>query len=277
MRFLDISSWTSERLNSLIESAEILDTTFPDHEIISVGQSPAWIVYALERLRQERGVDPQTKFLSFSGFFLSNTDDRSFTAMKEKYPSKNRLSLYFNYLGEQGIAPEDLIKSKENDGHTPPVFIDFIYDGQGFPSFIHTLQRYVDEKYPAPNKKDIGQACRFVGLRCDRSFSFLSRITIGNPSDASLQTIEIDNIPSINKELNLFLAGSKGSERAEVYSDRLVPAFDISAAGRGKLMDMENEARCNAIKRAIDNTVKRHVSEKERQKHKAQQLAKPSV
>jgi hypothetical protein len=258
MRHLDISNWTDGRTNGLVRLAENIEKEYPKQHIVAVGQSPAWMVYTLGLLREAEGKPSDTTLLSFSGNFLSRSGSQ-FLPNASKYPDSTRLHNYFNYLTQEKSTPRDILDRYKNDPMQKTVFFDFMFDGEGFPSFVHLLTT-CDKWLNQTQKSRLMEACVFHELRGSKeSISPFSEMDFFSENGIDVFSVPLVSNKDMNDDLHYSFSGKKGEEEGHIGSDRLVPSFDISAQGQGKLLPTNNEARQNLIKAKIKDAVAQHV------------------
>jgi len=144
---------------------------FPEHKIISVGQSPAWITMGVGMIRRLRGEDANIGFVPFTGNYMESAGDeeiklrrngRTETTMARSFKTAAGRPLdpevaarYQSYLGKLKLSPDDLAGEMEQGKKF--IFCDLTRTGGGLASFMS-----------AWSENTSPEVCRFLGtgLEC---------------------------------------------------------------------------------------------------------------
>lgn len=144
---------------------------FPEHKIVSVGQSPAWITLGVGMIRRLRGEKANIGFVPFTGNFMESTGDeeirvrkdgrtvnglaRTFKSAAGKVIDPAVSARYQDMLGNLKLSPNDLAeKMKQGEKF---IFCDLTRTGGGLASFMSEW-----------SKDTSPEVCRFLGtgLEC---------------------------------------------------------------------------------------------------------------
>ncbi len=133
--------WRQNRFISQITdwAFEIADQ-YPDARIISLGQSPAWIVLSVGMIRRLRGNHANISFVPFTDNFAKRaTNDNgshtmTFDRQTNRFPHAKCLQRYFNYISRLDATPGQLIKAGEQGQQT--IITEMIRSGSGLASFL---------------------------------------------------------------------------------------------------------------------------------------------
>jgi hypothetical protein len=274
MRQLDISNWSDYILDRAVNYAYELTQKYPDAHLVSVGQSPSWIIYAAAQIRKARGEDEQVSFLPFSGRFMTRavSDDYPAYMLSDNRPTADNLSHYFNFMSEKGVCPPS-IAARFNEAGRQTVFIDYSCTGQGLASFLHLCleaQRRVDNQdvQRTARKATLFHALTNEGAQLHNEPRILVQSAQKRFVGVDLQSLHIDA-----GSYFVNLAGFRGEEGGHLGSDRLVPSYDISKTGKNVLLPTENDARIKLVKRKFDDKVSSFL---DKQRRKALKAAAPS-
>lgn len=160
-RWFDRAGWR----NQAIDWAYQLDQTYPEHRLVAVGQSPAWMVHLAGYIREQQGRPNNTTIIPFSGNFLGrDRDDRvkypanpflpafrptvdqpEVTPEAQKlWPREPVVSAYFTHLAGLNAAPENIVADARRGLKT--VFIDAGETFKGIASFAALYLKDADHK-----------------------------------------------------------------------------------------------------------------------------------
>ncbi len=246
-------------LKHLVNAAQALNAAYPNDMLISVGQSPAWVVYTAGLIRQAtRQEAPNTKYIAFTGSFMSRRDDDNDAPRFHKdasncYPTQPDINGYFNYLASQEVTPAQLCDTLQST-QSKAVFIDLICHGSGFASFIHLLLKAYEQATPT-QQAILSQAVLFhvyqpAFLHYPKPDHYMVE-----GKDGHFTRIPLTVESGANANVFPSIAGLKGESDATEQGDRLVPCYDISRYGRKTLIHAPNDDIVAAIKSSIENAV----------------------
>ncbi len=113
----------------------------PNSRVLSLGQSPAWVVKAIEHEAKLRGLNYETGYIPFSGNFCRRLRTEGETHYYEIDANKlfaKDITRYHNRLIKLGMSPDNIIRRFENEGTTTTI-TDFLFTGKGTASFLYVL------------------------------------------------------------------------------------------------------------------------------------------
>lgn len=271
MRMLDTSEWTDEVITKTIDAAETLQSRFNNAHMVSIGQSPAWMLFALGQMRQKNGAEAEAHitYLPFSGRFTEiDTDQVTLTYnATEEAPDTTALSTYFNVMADHGVTASAILdRYDQNEQKT--VFTDYALYGEGLASFIYvyfSAMRHLcgdDEDTMA----QLAQATLFHVLAGHDSVLKHDTHLVVQSTSQSYDDIPYSRDYFGEEKFILTLAGQRGEESGHMGSDRLVASYNIAKNGRQKLLPPHNEARQKIIKAKFVNVIDRKISAANRRK-----------
>lgn len=213
-------------VTQIVSWAYDLQKAYPKNRILSLGQSPAWIVQSVGMLRKLRGHDANITFIPFTGAFLSrdyeeDSEAMAFAARPEARPDINRLSRYFTLLGRLEARPEQIEAEPEK-----VVLAEMIKSGNGLASFLDIWTSNQDD----------------AALE-----AFLNKLEIyayDTNTIANLDALSIGERTFPIKRVALSLSGAELMEgitpnnRAEPTSSRLVAMYKLSAQAEEKGIEL---------------------------------------
>ncbi|MFP4312962.1 MAG: hypothetical protein ACLFR0_01435 [Alphaproteobacteria bacterium] len=205
--------------------ARDLHEAYPDHKIISVGQSPAWITLSAGMIRKLRGEEANIAFVPFTGSFLErerpsdpDTSPKSLSAKFKEVASRPVCEKtkcdYQGFLNKLELSSSKIAEGLERGEKY--MFCDLTRTGNGFASFISTWGENVDRR-----------VCRFLG----EDLKFLS---LSGPATKDFTHFTLDDkikVP-INHyvlESDLFerLLDTSANNRTDASSSRLMATYQI--------------------------------------------------
>ena len=174
--FMDYWYKIPKYLNQAVTFAFDMKEKYPDSVIVSLGQSPAWIVHGLGMIRKLNREYANVGYIPFTGNFFKRAEDdvgdqkaMHYYAHEEKYPDKETIGRYLDYCGMYELKPLDLLKMA-NKGKKV-VLAEMIKSGSGLASFLsvwtsqldpETIERiskaiqfYVYDTQPNANKDEL--------------------------------------------------------------------------------------------------------------------------
>lgn len=251
-------------VRQLVDWAYELNDAYGKSRVLSLGQSTAWIVQAVGMMRKLRGEPANIAFIPFTGAFLErgkNTDagEMTFTDREGARPSPERVSRYFNLLGQLGAQPQQLAQTNKR-----VVIAEMIRLGNGLASFLdawtgneahgdipHIMKNvdlYTYDVFPQANL----DAMRVKGL--DYSFR-LNRVPLNHAQGRLLEEIVPHN-------------------RVEESSSRLVPIYKLSAQTEDNGLELiPNYRNREEIRLALHREIQRREQETQHQESLAYEFA----
>lgn len=211
------------KINTVIEVAETLNNLYPNNVIVSLGQSPAYIVKTADFLSKFKNKSSnEYKYLAFSGRFLSKHEKgRQFflPSYKGSIPTPEQLNKYENYLKLLLLNPASIV-SQFQKNKQPIVFVEYIQSGESLASFIYTLMSIA-----AREGVDLTQLKAAIIIH-----SFQPLINHGWPEikqiSAPPYSIKINNTQIVDNDLMVGLAN------ADQFNDRLVAHYSVDNWGK---------------------------------------------
>jgi hypothetical protein len=278
MRLLDISEWTDERLEQVVNYALALDENYKGDRLVSVGQSPAWILYALEQIRTARAEEANISYIPFSGHFMQSNylrENPSFE-LTDNQPASDHLNAYFNLLAQEELSPQH-IASRFNEQAQRTIFIDYSLYGEGFASFLHVyIEAFADAGVKTSDPALAKASAFHIATSSYSTLDFDDKVWI---EDAKGEFIPINIAQDYRKNYPTFpdfICGIRGEEEGHIGCNRLVPSYDISSKGKNKILPTNNEARQNMIKTKIKDKVRSMLQQQKAPAQPKASLAKPA-
>ena len=204
-----------------------MEEAFPDAKIISLGQSPAWIVHGVGMLRKLRREQANVVYIAFTGNFF--TKDKSyigcsnammFDADEKKYPDQERLQRYIEYSESYGYTPRQLL-DLANDGEEI-VLTEMINTGTGLAFF---LSAWTSQEEPAVIK-EFSEAIHFCVYDTNPNANE-DNLIFSNP-DGSTYSFSLDRMP-LSFEQGEIMQNTSSLNECSCGSSRLVPIYRLSA------------------------------------------------
>lgn len=216
-------------IDELIATARELNNRYKNSVIVSLGQSPAYIVKAAEILNELENNKYQNeyKYLAFSGRFLSKNRFPPSYEEEEPYPNKifyqspryslpteNQLEAYKKYLKLLKLDPIE-ITNRFNKSQIPTVFVEYMQHGESLASFLYTLNAIAATE--GINKELFKKATKYYTFQPQQfGSSIISEISVNIPPYPSAS---LENAQLANNRLMIGLAN------ADIFHDRLVPNY----------------------------------------------------
>ena len=150
---LEAADWL--RPKQAMHAAELAHNTIeqcPNSRVFSLGQSPAWIVKAIQKEAALKGMQYETGYIPFSGSFFER--EMHVQNMHIYRPKTKRADLgmsikeYRKVLTALGLSPQTIIDHFQKD-RTRTTISEFFIKGRGLASFLYVLRSWAKE-----NKQD---------------------------------------------------------------------------------------------------------------------------
>lgn len=251
-----------QKVASLVAVAGDLCDQYEGQNIVSIGHSPSWLVYAVGQMRKAQGQDPQVAFIPFSsGNFYSWQFSEHGSYFHFKYnsdsdyglPNHETISSYFNILNaeQKNLLNIDEIASHSLRLRKKTVLIDFIRSGDGFISFLWALS----QKTQCCNFEDYYHAHLFSFHRKTRDI----KMTLATHSNQSIEIkgfLEYENFDGAADSM----AGARGmiDDKSfqeglsnEKYAGRFMPFCDLNKTFHPVAHGLNNQSDIREIKKVI--------------------------
>jgi len=129
--------------DTLIAVSQEINHRYDGNVIVSVGQSPAYIIKAAELINELcENPNTQYRYLAFSGKFLdadgTHDQKKEFVTSAKTIPTQEEIASYTRYLKSVQLDPKKIIKRHRKKSQKT-VFTDFISSARGFASFVYIL------------------------------------------------------------------------------------------------------------------------------------------
>ncbi len=123
-----------ENVSQLISLAKEFEWCYPNHQKLSLGQSPAWLIKTMSLL----GGNPDDyKYVPFSGRWTKG--------YRQNYPSAEQKKAYKEYLTRIGVSPSSISNLYEEEKkHT--VLFETTHHGDGLKSFLGFMDMWRREE-----------------------------------------------------------------------------------------------------------------------------------
>jgi hypothetical protein len=251
-----------EHLKALRLDAQALNERYPEAHIVSVGQSTAWLCYMADKCRDVFNQKARCQYISFSGRFfqpehVQRQTKRQFFRYDDLWPTNAALNRYHNYLDEQKCTPAHIIHRFEEQGQRT-ILTDKIFSGCGMASFLHA---WLGSSTYDPEVLGRALTIDLCYLAQDENLAkSTSMILNASPIDKA-DLSGITRYSPVSRAVH-FSGGTAGESDVLSNSPRLVPSFDISRVGSGRLKDPQNEQMLLHIKSCIDGYINAHVKQR---------------
>jgi len=144
MNHLRTGYWKEVSIPDIIRLSDDIEEAFPDHHVVSIGETLAWSVMALGLSRALNGKEPATSHVAFSGRFMAVRNDH-FETIPTKLPDQDSISHYFNHLVACDASPAQIQQRYQETGQKT-LFTDFACSGSGLASFLYLYHLIAREK-----------------------------------------------------------------------------------------------------------------------------------
>lgn len=210
--------WKNKRvIEQIVDWAQEIYAQHPHEKVISLGQSPAWVVQTVGMLRKLHGQPANIGFIPFTGAFLSrdfNSAAHEMKFLEGARPDIDRVHRYLDFLGRFGLQIQQLTQQGSKI-----VLAEMIKQGNGLASFLDVWTREVeDERLPELISQFEFYTFDTNPVLNKDMLKVAGRDTAFNLRRISLTTDEADLMEGITPH-NL----------ADVNSSRLVPMYKMAA------------------------------------------------
>lgn len=244
--------WWQEKayIDQIVDCAFYLQDSCPDAWLVSIGQSPAWIVLSASMLRKLQGAPANVAYIPFTGGFLQ----RDMNASSENTMRFNKragwsdestvLADYFNYLYHLQLQPEQVKQQIESGQRF--VFLEMIKKANGLASFLSAWLENADD-----TTRD------FIVKNAD----FYVYDTEPNANSDALMTPNGIEVPlmriGMTYEESEIMENTAPLNEVDENSSRLVPMYRLMAVGKYSpgLMLCPNQA----VKKRIENVLHQKI------------------
>jgi len=148
--------WNENTVRELADVARRIKDARDNTRFFGIGNSPSYIVYAIEKMAQRDGTAAPTAHVPFSDRFLeqvpSNSDDATYSF---KYNSVQLMSArnrdeYRNFLSNLGLHPEEIVARHQSTGERTAIMDNIqakgnFQGGGSFVSFITFMHDWAKE------------------------------------------------------------------------------------------------------------------------------------
>lgn len=181
---------------------------------------------------------------------VNNIDYKEFEPDPAVYPTPERTQAFNRSLKNKSLTPEDVLFRKSSSFQRT-VFCDLVGKGTGLASFIHIWMSSANTATTQKAKDELAHAALFHIYRL-RDAPSRFRFTDKNGSDYA-----VDLRSTTGQEVDFVydVSGGMGETDYHSDSDRLVPSYDISQKGSGKIIQPKNVERTSKIKAQLKSQV----------------------
>lgn len=248
-----------EHLKALAHDAQLLNKRYPDEHIISVGQSTAWLCYMADKCREAFNQKARCQYISFSGRFfqpeyVQRQTKRQFFRYEDLWPTNVSFKRYQAYLAEQGCTPAHTIDRFQKQGQKT-IITDKVFSGSGIASFLHA---WLGSSAYDPALLHKALTLHLCHLAQDEAYSKSTNMVLNASPIERIDLTDITNYAPVSRVVH-FTGGTAGESDVLANSPRLVPSFDISRVGSGRIKDPQNERMTSYIKSIIDAYVSTRI------------------
>jgi len=142
--------YTEEDAVNIVSLAQDLIDLYPNSSFCALGQSPAWVINAIEKLSLLQNTDTNTYQVAFSGNMVtSRTKGSCFADFEPDNAEQYDIKAYRDYLSSVNMDPDSIIERFKKDRQKTTI-VDFYQIGAGISSFSWILASWAEEM----NKKD---------------------------------------------------------------------------------------------------------------------------
>lgn len=212
---------SNENIRDLIKLANQLLVDFEGERIYGLGQSPAWIVKALELLIDKRGGSKSIGYIPFSGRFMEkevkrrfdNNFSEIFCHVKKGpcFPNNQAINNYRHVLEQLGMDPISIIQAFK-DKHQKTVLLEYIQSAESLASFMIILYEWAIELDKLEQLKECFVVCALA-----QDFNKLQLIHLPKVS-LYMRRIQVKD--------TLIIPLADGKDTGP-QSDRLVPKYSV--------------------------------------------------
>jgi len=127
---------------SLITLARTFRHTHPTARVVSLGQSPAWLVKIMEIMdTKSTNIDEKYIYMPFSGNITIKNYHTSTYSYNIELQTVSQT--FKKTMQNRGLSPRQIIDNNKNG--VPTIILEYIYTGNGLASFIFILSKWAIE------------------------------------------------------------------------------------------------------------------------------------
>ncbi len=216
-------TWASDANNiyECIDMANSINSSYPNEIIVSLGQSPSWIVNTIEKIRIHNNNLTPVKYIPFSGSFFYTDSENAMTKLYQKtkqYPNNINIDSYRNLLTEISLDPLTICNNPNKT-----IIIEHTKSGSGLASFLHVIFSWANDLGVMNGLEQKLHVIIFNSK--DRKPLF----NIHFQQDENIPPITCATI-KVSPKFETQIGNGNGEETGE-YSDRLVPSYKSNRWG----------------------------------------------
>lgn len=141
-----MSWWQSDKhIQQIVDWAYEMQDRFPDEHLVSIGQSPAWILRTVSMIRKMRGEKVNLTYVPFTGGFVTRDksedaclkDEMIFGPKAEWERNQSELPYYYDFLKNLNMHPDQLMARMASGEKL--VFAEMIIGANGLASFLNII------------------------------------------------------------------------------------------------------------------------------------------
>ncbi len=214
--------------DTLIAVSEEINHRYTGNVIVSVGQSPAYIIKAAQLLNElTKNSKTEYRYLAFSGKFLDEVgihDQRKeFVASTKNIPTEKEIASYTEYLKSLQLDPKTIIE-RHSIKSQKTIFADFISSARGFASFVYILNAIARKE--GVEEKSLQNSVGYHVFHMKEQALTSKSIHIKDARYSYVCDLSNNNVHAIEKKLIFNLAREQMNI---LFNDRLVQHFPKSS------------------------------------------------
>ena len=208
--------WNNQTVKEVVDLSLNLRNSLPNTSIFGVGNSPSYVVFAIEQLARHSVSEKSTGYVPFSDRFLARCYNHSpdvltfhvNTASDEYVAAQRYQDDYRHFLTGMGLNPREIV-NRFNQAGQKTTILDNIQSGGSFASFIYFMYQWAGD---IQMKKAFSRAFQCIAL-VDR------------------KTPEVISVPDVNLEVPIDCIEISHKLRCALNSnvsdekDRFIPQY----------------------------------------------------
>lgn len=182
---------------------------------------------------------------------VNEVDYKEFEPDPAAYPTPERSQAFNQSLKNKALTPEDVLFRK-NSNFQRTVFCDLVGKGTGLASFIHIWMKSNDTAITQEAKDELARAALFHIYRlrdAPERFGFTGK------NRSEYHAVDLRSTTGQDVDFVYDVSGGMGETDYNSDSDRLVPSYDISRKGSGRVIQPQNVQRTTKIKAQLKSHV----------------------
>ncbi len=241
-----------EIVEQITDWAFSLNDRASNQRVLSLGQSPSWIVACLSMIRKIEGRAAGVTYVPFTGAFLkrdkNNCSERmEFNIRYSDLPKPDQINTYFNFLGLLEAQPQQILNSNDSI-----ILAEMIKGGNGLTSFMNLWLNFLEEDEREKFKQYVETHIYDTAPSDNRDEILLE----------AGDTFKLERIPLNSRQAEI-IEGITPLNIAEKSSSRLVPIYRLSARYEAEQLtlipNLKNRKEIKvALHEEVQRTLQRH-------------------